>query len=674
MAYEEELAELARLYGVQTEYWDANGTHRRPTDESVLAIMAALGGQLETRGDVPAALVERKRQVWGRLAEPVVAAVAGAPVELSLRAPAWALGVARATLETEGGETRVLDFELGMLPTIYSDTVDGEDRRERRLTLDPVPAGYHLLRVESGSTHADVLVIAAPERAPDPERGRGWGVFLPLYAMRSKATAGIADIGDLARMLDGVDALGGDLVGSTPLFAAFPREPSPYAPASRLFWNELYAELAASPELEDSPEARELLASTAFERDGKALAHAPYIDYDAALELRRPVLELLAAALYAAPSSRRDSFERHLRTSPELADYARFRATGEAHGSGWQVWPDAERNGTLTIADDDPAFRYHAYGQWLVDEQLRELAGRDGAGLYLDQPLGVHADSYDTWRERASFALGASGGAPSDYFFAEGQEWGFPPLHPEGIRETHHRYPIACLRRIMSRSKAVRIDHVMGLHRLFWIPRGFSATDGAYVEYPVDELYAIVCLEAQRADALVVGEDLGTVPDGVREMMAARGLRRSYVLQFSLQPDAERAMDTPPTASLASANTHDTPTFAAFWRDADPTIREALVDYLRGRGHLAGTGEPPSGEVLRASLEELAAGDVETVLVNIEDLWGELEPQNVPGTSGADALNWRRRARHGLEQMFELAEVRDTLHQIDVLRKQGISV
>ncbi|MEO9175848.1 MAG: 4-alpha-glucanotransferase, partial [Gaiellales bacterium] len=303
MTYAAELAELARLYRVQTEYWDANGTRRRPSDASILAIMAALGAQLATPDDVPDALVARKRQVWGRLAEPVVAALADTPVELSLRVPAWAQGVARATLETEGGETRVLDFELGMLPTIYSDTVDGEDRRERRLTLAPVPAGYHLLRVESGSSHADVLVIAAPERAPDPARARGWGVFLPLYAMRSRATAGIADAADLARMLDGVDALGGDFVGSTPLFASFPREPSPYAPASRLFWNELYAELAASPELEDSPAARALLESTAFERTGKTLADAPYVDYDAALELRRPVLELLAAALYAAPSS-----------------------------------------------------------------------------------------------------------------------------------------------------------------------------------------------------------------------------------------------------------------------------------------------------------------------------------------------------------------------------------
>jgi 4-alpha-glucanotransferase len=673
MPHEAELAELARLYRVQTEYWDANGTRRRPSDESVMAIMATLGASLAARSDLPGALVERKRELWGRLAEPVAAAIAGEPIELSLRAPAWAVGLARATLETEGGEIRVLDFELGMLPTVFSDTVDGEDRRERRLILSAVPAGYHLLRIESGGTTADVLVIAAPRRAPDPERARGWGVFLPLYAMRSRRTVGIADVGDLARMLDGIDALGGDLVGSTPLFASFPHEPSPYAPASRLFWHELYAELGASPELEDSPAARDLLASAAFQGEGRALAAAPYVDYDAALALRRPVLELLATALYAAPSSRRDAFERHLRTTPDLVDYARFRATGEARGSGWHVWPEVERNGTLSIADDDPAFRYHSYGQWLVDEQLRELAGRAGAGLYLDQPLGVHADSYDTWRERESFALGASGGAPPDVFFAEGQEWGFPPLDPNGIRSTQHRYPIACLRRILSRSKAVRIDHVMGLHRLFWIPRGFSATDGAYVEYPADELYAIVCLEAQRQDAMVVGEDLGTVPDGVREMMESRGLRRSYVLQFALQPDAEHAMDTPPTASLASANTHDTPPFAAFWRDADPALRDALVHYLVKRGRLPETGEPDSEDVLRASLDELATGDAETVLVNVEDMWGELEPQNVPGTSGEGALNWRRRARYGLEEMLELPAVRDTLRHIDGLRKQGIS-
>jgi 4-alpha-glucanotransferase len=245
-------------------------------------------------------------------------------------------------------------------------------------------------------------------------------------------------------------------------------------------------------------------------------------------------------------------------------------------------------------------------------------------------------------------------------------------MHPHGIREDRLRYPIACLRQLLGRASALRIDHVMGLHRLFWVPRGFSAVDGVYVSYPADELYAILCLEAERAGTMVVGEDLGTVPDGVRETMQERGVRRSYVLQFSVSPDPQHAIETPPRASLATANTHDTPLFAAFWRDAEPALRHAVVRFLQQRGRLPDDEEPDDDAVLRACLADLASLDAETVLVTLEDLWGELEPQNVPGTSGEHAVNWRRRARHSLEQMFDLPGVRETLHHIDGLRQQGM--
>ncbi len=576
------LAELTGLYRLQTDYWDASGQHHRPSDAALLAVLAALGARVDTPDDLEDAVRERQRELWGRLAEPVTAVVVGNALEISLRVPAWAVGRARASITIEGGGRQVLEFELGTLPVAAAARIDGEERRELRLAFpELLPAGYHELRIETGGATADVLVIAAPRTAPPPSRARGWGVFLPLYAVRSKRTMGIADLGDVESLLADVDRLGGDLVGSTPLLAAFADEPSPYAPASRLYWNELYADLSASPELARSPGARKLLASGSFRRAGRALAEDAYVDYEAAQDLRRPVLERLARDLFAEPSPRRDALEAHLRDNPQLADYARFRANDEARGTHWPTWPAGERDGALSIADDDPAFRYHAYAQWLVDDQLAELARREGAGLYLDQPLGVHADGYDTWRERESFALGASGGAPPDQFFSEGQEWGFPPLHPEGIRRGRHRYPIACLRRMLSRARALRIDHVMGLHRLFWVPRGFPASEGVYVSYPADELYAIVCLEAGRHGTTVVGEDLGTVPDGVRETMHARGIRRSHVLQFSLVPDEHAAIELPPSASLASVNTHDTPTFSAFWRDCDPRLRHAVGAYLR---------------------------------------------------------------------------------------------
>jgi 4-alpha-glucanotransferase len=670
----ESLAELAELYGIQLDYWDASGTQRRPSDQAIVAVLAALGAPVASSDDLADAARERRRAHWSRLAEPVTAVLADEPAAISLRVPAWATGVARATLTLEDGSERAFGFELGSLPVASSCQVDGEERRELLLSLvDPLPAGYHELRVETGSEAADVLVIAAPRHAPAPRRSRTWGVFLPVYALRSERTMGIADLGDVERLLTAIDGLGGSLVGSTPLLAAFPGEPSPYAPASRLFWNETYADLTASPELARSPAARALLESSEYRSAGGSLAREQYADYHATHDLRRPVIEALADTLFAEPSPRRDALEAYLRANPRLADYARFRATGERHGSGWPVWPEAERDGRLAVADDDPAFRYHLYSQWLVDEQLAALARRDGAGLYLDQPLGVHSDSYDTWRERGSFALGASGGAPPDQFFAEGQEWGFPPMHPHAIREDRLRYPIACLRRLLGRARALRIDHVMGLHRLFWVPRGFSAADGVYVSYPADELYAILCLEAQRARTVVVGEDLGTVPDGVRETMEARGVRRSYVLQFSVSPDPQHAIEAPPRASLATANTHDTPLFAAFWRDAEPALRHAVTRYLQQRGRLADEGgEPGADAVLRACLDDLASLDVETVLVTLEDLWGELEPQNVPGTSGEHAVNWRRRARVSLEEMFDLPGVRETLHHIDGLRQQGM--
>jgi 4-alpha-glucanotransferase len=669
----EALAELAELYGLQLDYWDAGGTRRRPGDDAIVAVLAALGAPVASPGDLADAVRERRNELWSRLAGPVAAVVAGEPAEIPLRVPGWATGGARATLTLETGAEHSFGFELGALEIATTARIEGEERRELRLRLPgPLPSGYHELHIETGGEPADVLVIAAPRHAPDPARARAWGVFLPVYALRSEHTRGIADLGDVERLLTRVDELGGGMVGSTPLLAAFPGEPSPYAPASRLFWNETYAELAASPELARSQTARDLLGSRAFEARGRALAEAPYADYAATHALRRPVLEALAEALFSEPSARRDALESHLRSRPELADYARFRANGEARGSGWPVWPAAERDGALSIADDDPPFRYHIYAQWLVDEQLARLAGRDGAGLYLDQPLGVHSDSYDTWRERGSFALGASGGAPPDQFFSEGQEWGFPPLHPQGIREDRLRYPIACLRQLLGRARALRIDHVMGMHRLFWVPRGFSAVDGVYVSYPADELYAILCLEAERAGTMVVGEDLGTVPDGVRETMEERGVRRSYVLQFSVSPDPQHAIEAPPRASLATANTHDTPLFAAFWRDAEPALQHAVTRYLQQRGRLPEGVEPDGDAVLRACLGDMASIDVETVLVTLEDLWGELEPQNVPGTSGEGAVNWRRRARYSLEQMFEVPGVHETLHHIDGLRQQGM--
>ena len=663
---QEALAELAALYGVQLDYWDVTGTQRRPSDEAVVAVLAALGADVADVGDLPDAARERRRVHWSRLAGPVAAVFAGETAEIPLRVPAWATGPARATLTLEDGTQREIAFELGSLPIAARGDVDGEERRELRLALpDPLPVGYHELRIETGGEPADVLVVAAPRHAPGPPRPRTWGVFLPLYALHSERTLGLADLADVEQLLAAVDGFGGSLVGSTPLLAAFPHEPSPYAPASRLFWNEAYADLTASPELERSSAARELLESSSYRATGRALATSELVDYRATHELRRPVLEALANTLFSEPSRRREAFDEYLKANPGLADYARFRATGEAEESGWPVWPQAARDGTLSVGADDPAVRYHLYAQWLVDEQLLALARRDGAGLYLDQPLGVHADSYDTWRERGSFALGASGGAPPDQFFSEGQEWGFPPMHPHGIREDRLRYPIACVRRLLGRSRALRIDHVMGLHRLFWVPRGFSAADGVYVSYPKDELYAILCLEAERAGTMLVGEDLGTVEPWVREYLSDRGLLGTSILWFELERDGPNSTGGPLQAQrwreycMSSVTTHDLPPTAGYLAGEHVRLRQQLglltrpageeladdraeqaawLDELRRVGLL--DENPDIDQIVLALYRYLGRTPSRVLGLALADAVGDLRTQNQPGTTD-EYPNWR---------------------------------
>ena len=231
------------------------------------------------------------------------------------------------------------------------------------------------------------------------------------------------------------------------------------------------------------------------------------------------------------------------------------------------------REGSIRNNDFEEATqRFHLYIQWLAHGQVDELIERgekNGVSLYLDLPLGVNPDGYDVWRERESFALGASAGAPPDLFFSKGQDWGFAPLHPQRIRESGYQYVLKFLRFQMRYARLLRIDHVMGLHRLYWVPRGFAARQGTYVNYPAEELHAIFNLESHRNRTRLVGENLGTVPPMVNQSMERHGLRSMFVVQFEERPEPKAALGSPAALSVASLNTHDTPTFAAHWRGDD---------------------------------------------------------------------------------------------------------
>ena len=270
-------------------------------------------------------------------------------------------------------------------------------------------------------------------------------------------------------------------------------------------------------------------------------------------------------------------------------------------------------------------------------------AGRrksEGALLYLDFPLGVNANGDDVRDFPDQFVRGVSAGAPPDSFFPEGQVWGFPPLHPENIRVRHHEYFRACVANHMAHASMLRIDHVMGLHRLFWVPEGTPAKDGHYVHYPADELYAVLTIESHRHQCAIVGEDLGTVPDYVPPAMLKHGVRRMFVVQYELK-DEDPPMRNPERMCVASINTHDMPPFATFWAEAKESLKKRVVRFVDAKS------DAPL-DVLEALLRWLGRSDAEIVLVNLEDLWLNTEPVNVPGRP---EKSWTHVPRLGLDEV-----------------------
>jgi 4-alpha-glucanotransferase len=687
------LRALAHLYGVDTAYQDATGQRRDSSPEAVLRVLQVLGAPVATMADVREAERQRRQELHERLVEPIVVSWDGRGVALSVRLPEGTACPLSCRLDLESGERRDWSGAWEDLPRVPEPvSIECVPIVTRRLSLpEPLPLGRHRLTLEAEGRAWECLVLAAPVEAyaPPAEGGhRTWGVFLPLYALHTERSWGAGDFGDMTRLFDWVQAHGGGVVGSLPLLAAFldePFEPSPYAPASRLFWNEFYLDLETVPEWGRCPAAQ----AAEVRREAEALRREPLVDYRRQMALKRRVLTELARQFFAEPGDRLAAFHRFLEEHPRAEDYARFRAVGERLRRPWREWPERLRDGDLRGGDcDDEIRRYHLYVQWLADEQLRALsaqARRAGPGLYLDLPLGVHADSYDVWRERDAFARGVAGGAPPDPVFTGGQDWGFPPLHPERLRRQGYRYLADCLRHYLRFAGMLRIDHMMGLHRLYWVPQGLPARDGVYVRYHAEELYAVFSLESNRHRAVLVGEDLGTVPPEVRPAMARHRVQRMYVQQYELDSEGDGTVRPIPEGAVASINTHDMPTFAAFWQGLDiadrvslgllneesarqetakrQAVRDNVVAFLKRAGLLQGTDV---ADVLRGLLAYLSTGPDRLVLVNVEDLWQETQPQNTPGT-WLERPNWRRKARYPFETWSRLPEVVRAVEEVDRL-------
>lgn len=660
------LASLARRYGVQTSYRDIEGNRQTASPDVLVAVLRSLGASISRVADAAAALREddsRRAREW---LPPAHVAWDGASSGIPFRPPPGSARL-RCTIRLATGDER--SWSTG-LPALAHHSPDAGGEGRLLPIPEPLPAGYHHLTVEAGTERRECLVISAPSRcyAPPPAGTRAWGVFAPLYALHSRRTAaGVGDFADLRTLAEWVSECGGSFVGTLPLLASslYGRlEISPYAPVSRRFWNELYVDVEAAGGNGRASRTRRLPAEA-----------QELVDYERVAAEKRAALAPLADAFFARGGSDDPAFQRFLRAQPLAERYARFRAVWEHRGEPWQAWPPRLRDGTLEPGDYDERVRnYHLFVQWCAASQMDALAARAesrGVRLYLDLPLGVHPDGFDAWDERELFAPGLSVGAPPDGFFTAGQDWGFAPPLTAPARRQSYRYFRQCLEHHLRVAGTLRIDHVMGLHRLFCIPHGARAVDGVYVRFPADELYAVLSLESHRHQASICGEDLGTVPRAVRSAMAKHNLARSYVLQFEIHPDRERTLGPVPQHAVAAVNTHDMVPFAGFVAgdDLDRRLelglldaaslarerseRDAAIEALRrylSRVGLLQAGDTGPLALYRACLSWLAASRADLLLANLEDFWGERAPQNVPGTT-TEYPNWRRRLRRSIEQI-----------------------
>lgn len=690
------IRQLGARMGVMPSYISGGGDRVRASVESIRAVLQTMGVDV---ADPARALKDHIARAASRLMPRTIVAWNGrARVELN-------------TTLGNGAKIRcILTRESGAV-TEWSARAADLDRRARRggvevalLSLPPkLEMGYHRLRVEWGKASAEALVIAAPKRSWIDDRAaadHAWGVFSPLYSLRSKRGWGCGDLTDLARLARWTSGFGGKVVGTLPLMAVYldePFDPSPYAPVSRLFWNESYIDPEGTPEWASNSEAHAKKDSPAFQREMASLDNAELVQYRRQATLRRSVLEPLAAAFFAAGGDKSEAFRAFLRDNPLTERYARFRACVEKHGAKFDTWSEDARAGNIAAQDVDAAtVRYHVYCQFAFTRQLTGITDRmreSGGIVYLDLPVGVRGDGFDVWNNPGLFARAAMVGAPPDPYFTSGQKWGFPPMHPQAMEDSGFAYLIDSIRHFTRWSDVLRLDHVMAFHRLFWIPRGMEAKDGAYVAYPEEPMWAILCLESHRNQCRLVGENLGTVPVTVTRAMERHGIGSLYVAQYEAQPKAAAAMRPVPQTVVASCNTHDMPPIANWLdgQDVDDRIslgmfsselrdkehkgrdktRAALESFLRKKGHLhngaATTGPGAVGALRHAIHTYLAASDAEVVLLNIEDLWLEKHWQNMPGTSDTYP-NWRHRLKMTLEQIEDDKDIARQLDDIERAR------
>jgi 4-alpha-glucanotransferase len=531
-----------------------------------------------------------------------------------------------------------------------------------------LPLGYHDLRPLDGGLTTRVVVT--PRRCPLPSRSWGWAA--QLYALRSAASWGTGDLADLEELCRWTADLGGRVTMVSPFHAPapwVPMQPSPYFASSRIWRNPLLLRVAALPGADEVSELAEL------DSRGRALNTTERIDRDQSWLLKRHACELVFERVRRRAEHQRAFDEWRAAQDPSLRGFATWCALAERFGPGWQGWAHEYRHpaspAVAAFAEAEIArVELHEWIQWQVDQQLRR-AGDVGVGLIADIAVGFDIGGADGWLFQDLLGLGCRVGAPPDIFAPDGQDWGLPPFVPWRLRAARYEPFIATIRSAFTGCGGIRIDHVMGLFRLYWIPPDGDATVGAYVRYPAIDLLDLLTLEATRAGAFVVGEDLGTVEDDVRIELATRAVLSYRLLWFEDRPPHDL-----PRQALAAVSTHDLPTTAGAWTGSDFGVRTRLglasegdVDPFHEKvSELTGlAADAPVEDAIVALHAALAQAPSLVLLAGLEDAAAVEERPNVPGTID-EWPNWRIPLPMTLEQL----EGAPLAHRIAATLDEGV--
>jgi 4-alpha-glucanotransferase len=701
------IEKLAKLRGIGDAYHNYRGELKFFSLATKAGILGAMGCAVDDERDLAAGLERAEALRWRKFL-PSVATSRGARIGFDINVTAREFGAAITwRVHAENGSILEGVTSTADCAEVWRGEVSGSwiTRRRFELAVD-LPHGYHEFeaRISGGAADHCLFIVSPPicfEPAAIAAGARLWGVAVQLYTLRSRGNWGIGDFRDLQLLIRWLAASGAGFIGLNPLHALAPAEPSrssPYSASSRHFLNVLYIAVPDVPEFENCAAARDRLADPGVMRRLQDLRAQSLVDYGGVADLKFEILALLYQEFrdrhLAKGSERARKFSAFVSgRGAALQSHARFDAldrhfratTGCA--SGWLSWPQEYRdvNGPAAarFALEYPAeVEFYAYLQWLAHEQLssaqaltRELGMP--IGLYGDYAVGANPSGSETWVDRASYSLGAEIGAPPDPLALKGQGWGIPPQDPAAMLAQRLQVFIHLIRDNMRYYGALRLDHVMSLFRLWWVPGGASPTEGAYVHYPLHQLLTVLSLESARNSCLVVGEDLGVVPEEVRLAMPEFGLYHYKVLLFEKTQDRFRRPDEFMKRALAAVTTHDLPTLRSYWEGLDIELRrrlnlypsaeienevvrerehdrEMLLSALREQGmspaHPGTPFEPFTEQLAHALHLYLARSPTTLVALHIEDLFGIIDPVNVPGTD-SEYPNWRRKLSADIEDM-----------------------